>query len=58
MSEEKEKNYVVIKEAVVILGFSRQTIYRMIERGDLFAKKIGKEWRISKNSIDKYLEIS
>lgn len=58
MNEEKERNYVVIKEAIVLLGFSRQTIYKMINRGDLFAKKIGKEWRISKDSINKLLEIS
>lgn len=32
-----------------------RTVYRMIDRGDLLAAKIGRVWRIRKEDVDEYL---
>lgn len=42
-----------IQEAMRLLSVSRATIYRMIQRGDLVAIKLGAATRITADSIEK-----
>ena len=37
------------------LGGTRQWIHKLIKRGELEAEKIGRDWRVSKKSVERYL---
>jgi excisionase family DNA binding protein len=43
-------------EAADILAISRATLYRMVDRREIFAHKVGGSLRFSKEDIDDYLE--
>ena len=47
-----KKEYLSIKEACMLLGASRWTIYRMIDKGQLPAAKIGRRTIIQKSDIE------
>lgn len=56
MSEpEKERLLVTVRHAAERLTISTSSVYRLIERGELSALKIGRSVRIYKDSLDKYL---
>jgi len=42
-------------ETAAKLGGSRPWIYQLIKRGELEAEKIGRDWRVSKKSVERYL---
>lgn len=42
---------LTVKEAAALLKTSRQQIRRMIQKGELPAVKVGREWRISMNAL-------
>lgn len=42
-----------IQEVMCLLGVSRATIYRMIDRGDLITIKLGTATRITADSLQK-----
>ena len=46
-----EKEYYTINELASIMKVERRTIKRAIERGEIKALKIGKQWRIRKSNI-------
>ena len=46
---------LTVKEAAALLKTSRQQIRRMIQNGELPAVKVGREWRISRNTLLDYL---
>lgn len=46
---------LTVKEAASLLKTSRQQIRRMIQSGDLPAVKVGREWRILRESISSLL---
>ena len=48
-------NTISTVEAAVKLGGTRPWIYKLIDRGELEAEKIGRDWRVSKDSVEKYL---
>lgn len=54
--EEIAANYYTVAEAAEALRVVRMTVYRMIERGDLGATKVGKVYRIHKRDLTKVLE--
>jgi excisionase family DNA binding protein len=43
-------------EAAQVLKVSEEDVVAAIEAGDLKAKKLGKAYRISKESLEKFLE--
>lgn len=43
------------EEVAQLLGVSRKTIYRFIERGELIAARVGHQYRIPKRHIDLFL---
>lgn len=47
-----EKSYLSVNEACSLLGASRWTIYRLIEKGTIAIAKIGRRTIIQKASID------
>ena len=52
-----EKAFLSVSEVCTLLGISRRTIYRMLERGDLIAGKFGKRTVIRRIDIDKFFEL-
>lgn len=51
----KDKEFLSIKESSLLLGVSRWTIYRLIEKKLLNSKKIGRRVIIKKVDIEKLL---
>jgi excisionase family DNA binding protein len=49
----QQKEYLNIKEASILIGASRWTIYRLIEDGKLKAAKIGARTIIKRSAIEK-----
>ena len=46
---------LTVKEAQEILKISKKNIYRLIDNKEIFAKKIGKVYRIPKQSLCEYI---
>lgn len=44
------------EQAAAVLQLKRRTIANMLDRGDLHGVKIGKEWRISRAELQRFLE--
>lgn len=53
IEELKTKPFLSIEETCVLLGISRRTVYRMMDRGELYAGKAGKRTIIQRSDIDK-----
>jgi excisionase family DNA binding protein len=53
----KEKPYLSIDEASQLLGISRRTLYRMIERGEFPSAKAGRRTIIRRSDIDGLFEM-
>ncbi|MBX3106877.1 MAG: helix-turn-helix domain-containing protein [Bacteroidetes bacterium] len=48
----RDKEFLSVQEAAILLGASRWTIQRMIQRGDIKAGKLGKRTIIPRSEID------
>ena len=46
---------LTVKQAQEILKISKKNIYRLIDNKEIFAKKIGKVYRIPKQSLCEYI---
>lgn len=44
--------YVTVAEAARILGVHPQTVYGMVRRGELTAKRAGRAVRVARKSLD------
>jgi excisionase family DNA binding protein len=44
-------------EASRLIGVSRPWIYTLIDAGKLEAQKIGRDWRISRDSAERYAKL-
>lgn len=53
IEELKAKEFLSIPDACKLLGISRRTIYRMLERGEMKAGKAGKRTIIQRSQIDR-----
>lgn len=49
-----EEKYYSIEEVAKMLKVAYLTVYRWIQSGKLIAIKAGKQYRISKNELDKF----
>ncbi len=54
--EKDNKEFYLVEELAEKLRVSNMTIYRYIKAGKLYAHKIGREYRISKNEFDSFLK--
>lgn len=53
IEELKAKEFLSISEAVKLVGVSRRTFYRLIERGELKSTKVGSRTIIIRSDINK-----
>lgn len=51
-----EDQVFTVEEAAKYLKVHEQTVYKMVRSGQLPAVKIGREWRIHKETLDKFLK--
>lgn len=47
---------MTIEEAARILGVSHLSVYRLIKRGRLRALRVGRDFRIRRSDMDRYLD--
>jgi excisionase family DNA binding protein len=47
---------ISVQKAAEHLEVSERTLYRLINRGSLIASKVGGQWRISTDEINRYLK--
>jgi len=52
---EKDEVYT-LEETAELLKLSRYTIVREVNRGNLAGAKMGKQWRFTRQDINKYLK--
>jgi len=51
-----DKQIISTEEACHLLGLSRQTLYKLTERGEIPGKKIGNKYKFDKNQLLEYLQ--
>jgi excisionase family DNA binding protein len=56
MSGNSDQIIFTVEEAAEYARVHWQTIYRMVRSGQLPAAKLGREWRIHKEILDKYIK--
>jgi excisionase family DNA binding protein len=47
--------WMTIDETAQYLKVSKETIYRLAQKGDIPASKLGNQWRFNRNTIDEWL---
>lgn len=52
--EQLNRDFFTVYEVADMLGFHWQTVLRMIRRGELPAKKCGRQWRIRKTDLEEF----
>lgn len=50
-----ERDFLTFEEVQDLLKLSRSKMYQMLQRGELPAYKIGKQWRIEKSELEEWL---
>ena len=55
MNKMIKEQYYTIKEVAEMLKVAYLTVYRWIQAGKLIAYKAGKQYRIKKQDLDKFL---
>jgi excisionase family DNA binding protein len=48
-------SYLNIKEAAEYLGISSHTLYKLVERNEVPAAKVGGSWRLNREALDDFL---
>ena len=56
INELKAKEFLSIAETCKLMGISRRTVYRMIERGELITGKAGRRTILRRSDLDKLFE--
>lgn len=51
-----EKDILTITEACNILRIGRSTFIKLINTGEIHALKVGRQWRIPKKEIERFLQ--
>ena len=47
---------MTVKEVAALLRVSPQTLYKMLDQGEIPAVKVGSQWRFDRNRIRDWLE--
>ena len=50
------KDVLTLKELQVLLHIGKNTALRLVQSGEIEAFRVGKQWRIVKDSIIKYIK--
>jgi excisionase family DNA binding protein len=56
MVDEHGEEWLTLEETLSFLSISKQTLYRLLERGDLRGSKVGRQRRFRKADLTAYLE--
>lgn len=48
--------YYTVEELAKMFNLKNTTIQRKLDSGEIAGHKMGKEWRVSQNQLDEYLE--
>ena len=51
----KTKDILTLKELQELLHIGKNTALRLVQSGEIEAFRVGKQWRITQNSIKKYI---
>ncbi len=49
------QNLLTVKEVAALLRVSAQTLYKMLEQGEIPAVKVGSQWRFDRDRIRDWL---
>lgn len=52
----EQEELMTLSETIEFLGISKQTLYRMMERGEVKGVRVGRQWRFRKAELSAYLE--
>mgnify|MGYP000971008861 CR=1 FL=1 len=52
-----KKDFLNVDEAAALLGVSRRTFYRIIDRGEITIKKLGRRTIVRRSEIDTFFEL-
>ena len=52
----EDVSFITPEEAASYLRLDRTTVYRLIDSGEIPARRIGRQWRIPKAELDSMLE--
>jgi excisionase family DNA binding protein len=52
----KMENLLTVKEVAALLRVSAQTLYKMLEQGDIPAVKVGSQWRFDREKIRAWID--
>lgn len=52
----RKQEFLTVRETAELLKVNPMTIYRYIKAGKLVAYKLGKDFRIDKKELDKFLK--
>ena len=51
----KQNEVLTLKECSQYLKIAESTIYQLARKGEIPCQKVGRNWRFSKNALDKWL---
>lgn len=46
------KEILDLKEVASYLGLNKRTVYNLVRKGEIPGTKIGRQWRVKKESLD------
>lgn len=49
------KDILTLKELQELLNIGKNTALRLVQSGEIEAFRVGKQWRVSKESVAKYI---
>ena len=49
------KDILTLKDLQVLLHIGKNTALRLVQSGEIEAFRVGKQWRVSKESVAKYI---
>ncbi len=53
--KERQAELMTVQEVAAYLRVHPMTVYRLIQRGELPAIRVGRGWRLSRNRIEQWL---
>lgn len=56
MTSLKNYKYLTLQEVSEIVNITRRTLYNYIKAGKLEAVKVGKEWRVTPQEVERFLK--
>lgn len=55
MSSGERLRYLTVAEVAELMRVSRMTVYRLVNRGELPAVRVGRSFRVPQDALDAYL---